>query len=206
MTKRSRCSHCFRPQATCLCHLAQTITTSSKLIVLQHPGETKHALNTAHLAKLCLPKLDIWSHCDFNQDERLNTLIAGTPGPYLLFPQEDALTLDSSSVTSALFDPSAPIIILDGTWRKCYRILRSTPALQCLTAIQFEPAEKSNYRIRKSPNEQALSTIEAIYSLLSLIEQDSNKFRPLLTIFNAMIEQQISYMGQETYQKNYIDK
>jgi len=206
MTKRIRCPNCLRAESTCLCHLAQAIPTQTKFFVLQHPNETKHALNTAILAGLCLPNMEIWSHSDFNKDDRLLELVKMTPPPYLLFPQEHSLTIDSTSVSTQVFDPTAPIIILDGTWRKCYKMLQSTRSLQSLKTIQLKPAEKSNYRIRKSPKAHSLSTIEAIYSLLTLIESESTKLQPLMTIFNGMIEQQIKHMGKKVYQNNYQKK
>ena len=69
--------------------------------------------------------------------------------------------------------------------------------------MAINAAGKSTYRIRKSPREDGLSTVEAGYYLLSELEKNKDKFKPLLEVFNHMIEFQISNIPKEVYNKNY---
>ncbi len=107
---------------------------------------------------------------------------------YLLWPDEDAISLtnlrqqresESSGKTSIAF------ILLDGTWRKAYRMLQSNPALARLPRIGIG-AIAGQYAIRKKPFPDALSTIEAGYHLLSRWEGRQEHYAPLLTLFNRL--------------------
>ena len=46
MSKRARCERCLRPQSHCLCALIPQLDSRTRVLVLQHPGEVSHALNT----------------------------------------------------------------------------------------------------------------------------------------------------------------
>ncbi len=49
---RPRCERCQRPLDHCLCPLIPALDSRTRVILLQHPSETAHALNTARLAAL----------------------------------------------------------------------------------------------------------------------------------------------------------
>ncbi|MCR3765182.1 DTW domain-containing protein, partial [Pseudomonas aeruginosa] len=51
---RSRCERCARPASHCLCALIPSLPSRTRVLVLQHPSEVGHALNTAGLAVLGL--------------------------------------------------------------------------------------------------------------------------------------------------------
>ena len=95
------------------------------------------------------------------------------------------------------------VVVVDGTWRKSKRILHQNPILKELPSIHLGEDKTSRYTIRKQPFSGALSTLEAVYETLSFLEQDHEKFLPLLTAFEKMIENQIKKIPEETFQKNY---
>lgn len=43
---RPRCERCQRPLDHCLCPLIPALDSRTRVILLQHPSETAHALNT----------------------------------------------------------------------------------------------------------------------------------------------------------------
>ena len=51
---RPQCPRCTRPAERCLCALIPRLASRSRILILQHPSEVKHALNTARLAALGL--------------------------------------------------------------------------------------------------------------------------------------------------------
>ena len=51
---RPLCLRCKRPESHCLCALIPALTPRTRVVVLQHPSEARHALNTARLAVLGL--------------------------------------------------------------------------------------------------------------------------------------------------------
>uniref|UniRef100_UPI000F01DF4F DTW domain-containing protein n=1 Tax=Pseudomonas viridiflava TaxID=33069 RepID=UPI000F01DF4F len=48
------CERCQRPASHCLCALIPRLDSRTRVLVLQHPSEVNHALNTARLAALGL--------------------------------------------------------------------------------------------------------------------------------------------------------
>ena len=51
---RPQCPRCLRPTTHCLCALIPHLDSRTRVLLLQHPSEVNHALNTARLAALGL--------------------------------------------------------------------------------------------------------------------------------------------------------
>ena len=49
---RPQCPRCLRPTTHCLCALIPSLDSRTRVLLLQHPSEVSHALNTARLAAL----------------------------------------------------------------------------------------------------------------------------------------------------------
>lgn len=188
---RPQCPRCQRPSSHCLCSLIPSLDSSTQVLILQHPSETAHALNTARLAALGLRKaqLRVGEVVKLPVDERDN---------YLLFPGVDATPLESL----ASGERPLRLIVPDGTWRKARRLLHLNPELAALPRVSLPAGLVSRYRLRKAPVPGALSTIEAIVTALNMLE-GGGRFDQLLRPFEALIEAQIAAMGIETYQRNH---
>ncbi|WP_354623933.1 tRNA-uridine aminocarboxypropyltransferase [Psychromonas sp. MME2] len=199
MTKRVVCQRCLKAQSACICATIKMIDNQHFLHILQDPSEEKKAIGTAKILALSLQRCEITTANLF--DEGLFDI----DNSYLLFPDEAAIPADSL-INQANINFDSHFIILDGSWKKAYKLLMSNPFLQKLPKVAITGTESSHYRIRKSPREDGLSTVEAGYYLLSQLENESEKYLPLLESFNAMIDYQISRMPEGTYKKHYLDK
>ncbi len=198
---RAQCSRCMRPQTHCLCALIPQLDSRTRVLLLQHPSEVSHALNTARLAALGL------THAQLRVGEVFDDLdqLINQPGyqARLLFPGEDAQVLTAYE----LADKSLPLLLVvpDGTWRKVRKLLHLNPMLAQLPRVTLPQGAVSRYRLRKAPGPGALSTLEAIVQALEILEAPTS-FAPLLRPFEALIEGQIEAMGAETYERNHGDK
>ncbi|WP_028624257.1 tRNA-uridine aminocarboxypropyltransferase [Pseudomonas sp. Ant30-3] len=196
---RIHCPRCLRPDSHCLCALIPHLDSRTRVLLLQHPSEVNHALNTARLAALGL------SNAELIVGEVFGNLPAllNQPGyrARLLFPADDAQTLH----TYAASDEPMLLVVPDGTWRKASKMLHLNPLLAALPRVTLAAGAVSRYRLRKAPGPGALSTIEAIVQALQTLEAPA-KFDALLKPFDALIEGQIAAMGQETYQRNHVPK
>jgi DTW domain-containing protein len=196
---RAECSRCTRPLERCLCALIPRLSSRSRVLILQHPSELKHALNTARLAALGLCNAELRVGEVFEELPALLQL----PGyqACLLFPGEDALPVAHFAQAQA----GLPLLLVvpDGTWRKARKLLHLNPALAELPRVVLPEGLQSRYRLRKAPMPGALSTIEAIVSALNSIEAPLC-FDALLRPFEALIEGQIEAMGEQTYQRNHV--
>ena len=192
---RPQCPICQRPLSHCLCSLIPDLASRTQVLLLQHPSEAGHALNTARLVALGLKtaELRVGELFDDLPDDGLEN--------YLLFPGEGAVLL------STLASGSAPIrlIVPDGTWRKARKLLHLNPVIADLPRVALPEGLNSRYRVRKASQPGALSTIEAVVAALNILE-GAGKFDPLLRPFEAMIDAQIEAMGADVYQRNHAER
>jgi DTW domain-containing protein YfiP len=179
--------------------LIPSLDSRTRVLLLQHPSEVDHALNTARLAAFGLNNAQLIVGEVF---EDLPELL-DQPGyqARLLFPGAEAQPLRA-------YEPSADPLLLvvpDGTWRKARKLLHLNPLLAALPRVTLAEGGVSRYRLRKAPGPGALSTVEAIVQALQTLEAPVS-FEPLLRPFEALIEGQIAAMGEETFTRNHAGK
>lgn len=195
---RAQCPRCTRPSERCLCALIPSLPSRTRVLILQHPSEVKHALNTARLAALGLSNAELLVGEVF---ESLAALLQ-QPGYHacLLFPGEQAQPL----MPFAEQRNELPLLLVvpDGTWRKARKLLHLNPLLAALPRVALPEGLQSRYRLRKAPVAGALSTIEAIVTALNAVEAPAC-FDALLKPFDVLIDGQIEAMGEHTYQRNH---
>lgn len=198
MSKRAFCSKCNKALAACICASICVLDNHHFLHILQDPSEQNKAIGTARILDLSLSHVkltiaDIFDAADFDLD---NT--------FLVFPSEQAIAVAGLQQQKKI-NANTQFILLDGSWKKAYKLLMTNPFLQALPKVMINIENKSAYRIRKSPKEEGLSTVEAGYYLLSELESNFEKYIPLLTAFNQMIDFQIASMPADIYAKNYLN-
>lgn len=189
---RPQCPSCQRPLSHCLCPLLPSLASRTQVLILQHPSESAHALNTARLVALGL------STAQLRVGERFDDLRDDGVRSYLLFPGEDAVPL----ATLAASAEPIRLVVPDGTWRKARKLLHLNPGLASLPRVALPEGLASRYRLRKAPQPGALSTLEAVVVALNALEGEG-RYDALLRPFEAMIEAQIEAMGVEVYQRNH---
>ncbi|QJP10846.1 tRNA-uridine aminocarboxypropyltransferase [Pseudomonas multiresinivorans] len=191
---RARCPRCERPLNHCLCALIPRVDNRTRVLLLQHPSEVGHALNTARLAALGLANAELMVGDDFSG------LDLSTWDAWLLFPGESALVL--SDLAARPVDKPRLLVVPDGTWRKARKLLHLNPNLAALPRVVLPEGLTSRYRLRKAPAEGALSTIEAVVHALDALDAPQSH-ADLLRPFDALIEGQIAAMGEETFLRNH---
>lgn len=188
---RDTCERCLRPRPACYCAHLTKIATRTKLVLLQHPREREVAIGTAHMASLCLESSELHVGIDWSKSKELARAL-GDPErpPILLYPGKDAIDI-------VKHPPKGPVtlVVVDGTWAQTKKVVRVNPMLAALPRYAFVPPQPSEYRIRKEPDAESVSTIEALMHTLSALEGDSDadraRFTALLAPFRAMIDYQI---------------
>jgi hypothetical protein len=76
---------------------------------------------------------------------------------------------------------------LDGTWHQARTLFRDSPPLQALPQFFFQPERPTEYRVRREPKLEYVSTVEAVVHALSLLEP-GRSFQSLLDPFRRMID------------------
>lgn len=198
------CHQCAKAHKACICHLIESIPCQIPVLILQHPSEVKQAIGTARIAHLSLPQCEIYVGEDFSNHEILNQRLQDPSFNYLLlYPHETALPLTQSIALPQHQSKKLALIVLDGTWKKAFKIWSLSTNLHHLPKVTLDRFEQGNYQIRKSPKKHGLSTIEAIYYALNTLNPSQDRYAPLLKTFHAMIQFQIQQMPADIYQAHY---
>ncbi|MGV3002369.1 tRNA-uridine aminocarboxypropyltransferase [Vibrio sp.] len=200
------CLQCGKANNACICDWIKPIDCSVRVVILQHPSESKRPVGTAKILQLSLSHCDIWVGEDFSQHSELNVLLQDEQTESLiLYPNDNSQSLDSVAlrcIELAAENKRLCLILLDGTWKKAYKMWRLSSNLHSLPCVALPNHLQGNYRIRKAPTEQHLSTVEAGFYALSAIKPQVD-FSPLVTAFTNMVDFQISQMPEGVFERNY---
>lgn len=156
-------------------------------MVLQHRRERFHPFNTVRILAQSLQRCTVISDHTSRLAELFNaTELSSRVG--LLFPGPD------SDVLSELPAAQLPdqLVVLDGTWHHAKTLMRDVPRLSQLPRVCLVPPEPGRYRIRREPNEHALSTLEATAAALRVLEPNTSGLDHLLDAFDGMIDTQLT--------------
>ncbi len=189
---RVYCNSCHRPQVSCICHLFTATDNDIHVVVLQHPSEVKQAKGTATLLcnSLFSYRLLVGERFD-EQQEFLDVLTKYQGKIALLYPSEQAkeIRYDNNVCGARAIEC---LIILDGTWKKAYRLYMMNQRLHQLPHVALPQGIESRYLIRSTKKIGALSSLEACCYALSLLEDNNEKYLALLSSFDKFNQMQLS--------------
>jgi len=158
------------------------------VLFVQHPREARTAIGTARLAHLCLPSSTLVVGVNVEEDPRVRALLDDPAHPpLLLYPSERAAPLATFAGTART------LVVIDGTWPQSKKLLRENPRLAGLPRAAFSPLAPSDYRIRREPKRDFVSTVESVAHALAVLEEDTTRFDALLAPFRAMVDAQIAH-------------
>ncbi len=198
------CPKCLKAKRACICQWIEPIHCDTQLIILQHSSEEKRPLGTARILSLSLQNARLFIGEDFSQHDELNALLDDERYQcVVLYPGEGARTV--SEVKTEAGGKPLRVILLDGTWKKAFKMWKLSSNLHSLALVKLADDLIGDYRIRKAPSSNALSTVEAGFHLLESIEPNVD-FTPLITAFNEMIGFQIDNMPKGVFERNYLAK
>ena len=219
---RTLCKQCNRPSKACICDFITSIENTIPVVVLQHPKEVNHTKGTIALLANSLSNCQTIVGEDFSDNDILNEILA-TFNPLLLYPSDQAeiVPILTAQQLSENEEPSHKflkecafkenkktcLLILDGTWKKAYRMLMLSKNLQSIihVCLPEKLANSGQYLIRKVAKANALSSLEATCYALALLDSNANKqpfsqalglYQPLLDKFADFNQFQLSFRPQ----------
>jgi DTW domain-containing protein YfiP len=164
--RRERCFVCHYPLSTCICDAIELIESITSISILQDPSESKHAKNTARIAPLMLANSSVYVGVNESDFIEVVERVKCSQKTLLVYPSPNAVKLGNAHNVAG-YDH---LLFLDGTWRKAKKLWLNNPWLHELDACVIEATHASQYRIRKAPDPQSMSTLEAIAWTLNIIE------------------------------------
>jgi len=181
---RILCKQCHRPTIACICSFFCEIDNPTAVLVLQHPSEVKQTKGTVALLSRSLSQCRVLVGEDFSQHDELNTMLKNHQA-LLLYPGAQAQVLSviktECDSTHNNHDEKCQLpkllIILDGTWKKAYRMFMLSSNLQTLEQVCLPDAiaQSGQYSVRKVAKKNALSSLEACCFALALLENELTK-------------------------------
>jgi hypothetical protein len=139
-----------------------------------------------------LPNSEIFVGVDFAHSQRVAQLLNDPERPaVLLYPGPDARDLTRDPPTGPV-----TLVTIDGTWHQARSLVRQNPALARLPHYAFSPERPSEYKIRREPRPDYVSTIEALSIALGALEGDRERFAALLAPFRAMVSMQVEFASR----------
>lgn len=199
---RALCQQCQRPLRACICAFIVKIENHIPVIVLQHPSEVTQSKGTVRLLEQSLTQCQVIVGENFDDCQELKYCLQNyKDNVVLLYPSEQAISLTKltntiikeNNIASSQEIEIKCIIVLDGTWKKAYRMFMSNPRLADLRHIVLPEGIASLYQIRKTKKDNALSTLEACCHALSLLENEQDKYKTLLKNFISFNQFQQSF-------------
>lgn len=185
---RQRCYGCYRPTSLCFCDRIPSVQNLTHVLIMQHMRERFHPFNTARILRKSLKNCSLL--VDHNREiaERLETWDFGDRAG-VLYPGPDGEILDQVPPS----ERPRELIVIDGTWHHAKTLVRDVPRLGRLPRYRIAPQQPGQYRIRREPNESALSTLEATVAALRSLEPETVGLDQLIEAFNSMVETQLAH-------------
>jgi DTW domain-containing protein YfiP len=180
-----RCPRCYLPTGLCLCAQVPRLDTRTEFLVIRHNKEKEKSTNTVRVAALALVRCQVLTY--------------GAPGqPF------DASVLEGSD-TWLLFpdtqppEPQSPpprrLIVLDGNWGQARRMVQRLPVLRRMPGLALPPPPPNTRRLRRPPNPDGMSTLEAMAGAVALLEGEE-KAQQLYALHELMIDRVMQSRGR----------
>ena len=183
----TRCYGCFRPIQLCFCDGVPRIENRVEVLIFQHVRERWHAFNTARIVSRSLQR------CRLIVDHTQGFAKRDLPvqdDAVLLYPDQNA-----PPVSELRHRKPTQLVIIDGTWHQAKTIVRDLPQLKSLRRVRIQPPTPGQYRIRREPDDQSLSTLEATVAALGDLEPETVGLGQLLNVFHRMVADQLAQSG-----------
>jgi DTW domain-containing protein YfiP len=171
-----KCERCLLQRRVCLCAAIPTVVTRTRIVIIRHHLERWRSSNSGRLAHFALPNSELIDHGGSAGLAQLPDLERA----WLLFPEGEP-------TVSPPDPPPGQLVVLDATWSQARRMYRKIAALRGLPILRLPDVPVTRARLRESPGDGRVSTIEAIASALRLLEGEPAA-QPLEALFAVAVD------------------
>lgn len=190
---RQMCNQCQRPVSACICDLFVKTNNQIHIVIIQHPSEVaKHKGSVTLLANSLLNCQVITTDNLGGSDDFQRVLATYKQSIGVLYPSEEAKPIETA-VSDNGGQAIKCLILIDGTWKKAYRLYMENTQLHLLPHFTFSGELNSLYVARKTEKKGALSTLEACCHALSLLENEQHKYTDLMDSFVAFNQRLLNF-------------
>jgi DTW domain-containing protein YfiP len=176
--KRERCAGCRLVPSHCVCALRPSVPTRSGVCLLMADIEALKPTNTGWLIADVVADTFAFGWARTETDPALLALLSDPQWqPYVVFPGEYAAP---ERVVHAVQPRDTPngetgkrplFILLDGTWAEARKMFGRSPCLAHLPVLSLQPAQVSQYKLRRSRRDDHFCTSEVAALCLGLADE-----------------------------------
>lgn len=194
----TKCARCWKAPEACLCAELPSISAKTRLLILQHPQESRNPLGTARLASLAVKgavhRVGLsWRSLGHALGSEAD---ASDWGVLYLGTRENGKSAQPSKPLTVLGRAGRPIpaklkglVILDGNWKQSKTLWWRNPWLNRLKRVVLNPDTPSAFqRLSRQPRKQCLCTLESVRYALAALEGPSAKPELLDELLKKHIE------------------
>ncbi len=202
---RPFCWNCRQPSGGCFCAHVRAFDPAMSFVILIHKIESRRRIATGRMSHLMLKSSKLIEGDCFENNPHVNSLMADPEVfPVVLYPGSGSIDVSKLALDdqAAIVPPHRRLLIfvIDGTWATARRTMRLSSNLARLPRVCFSPVRESQFKVRKQPAANCVSTIEAIHHTIELLG-DSQGFETatrahdgLLEVFSFMVERQSAFV------------
>ncbi|RZL38944.1 MAG: DTW domain-containing protein [Rubrivivax sp.] len=173
--KRERCEGCRLVPTHCMCALRPSVDTRAAVCLLMADIEPLKPTNTGWLIADVVADTFAFGWSRTQHDPALIALLSDPAWDgYVVFPGQyaapervvHAVQPNAAGPEGTMKRPL--FILLDGTWSEARKMFSRSPYLNHLPVLSLEPAEASQYRLRRSRCDDHFCTSEVAAQCLAL--------------------------------------
>jgi DTW domain-containing protein len=169
--RSKRCLSCRINEQLCVCAKIQPLQISTNISVVVHVSELKLPSNTAYFIQKMLPENSLLSIRGKVNEVFNPAPLLERPGRALfLYPHEDAIELNQDFLST--HPGPYHLIVPDGNSHQARRVRRREEAFKQMMAVKLPPGIEAEYRLRRAPKPEWVSTYESVAHALGVLEGD----------------------------------
>ncbi len=213
-----RCIECWQATETCFCNQLSVVESPMRVLILQHPQESRRPKSTARLLALSLkgsihrvglswPSLSSALKQPARPENWAVLFLGPRKDSDAFKPQEKIRIVDRKGgvVPRPKIDG---LIVLDGNWKQSKTLWWRNPWLVRIKRVLLNPSSGSEYGVyRKQPRANCLSTLESAATCIAILaktpateqvlKDNQGKFLERFALPRRLDETQAN-LGQET--------
>ena len=183
-SRLERCPGCRLPLSHCLCALRPVLPAKAGVCLIMADIEPLKPSNTGWLIADVVPETFAFGWARTDVDPALLAVLRDTQWqPYVVFPEAfapggrvvtelqttDAANAANTANTATPQCTKRPLfVLLDATWPEARKMFRKSPYLDHLPVLSLQSGQRSNYKLRRSQQDQHFCTLEVAALCMAL--------------------------------------
>ncbi len=182
----NRCPNCRINNHFCVCVHLNPFEIKTNISLIVHVSELKLTSNTAQFVEKLLPEqAQIFIRGRVNEAFEAEPILARSGRPLFLFPDEDSQEINEDF--KAKYPGPYHLIVPDGNWNQAKKVKKREPKFDKIPTVKLAPGLIAEYKLRKAPRPDWVSTFEAAAYAIGAIEGVDPQVR-MMSFFRKWVQ------------------